>query len=103
MLKTRSATAYDCGVMSSQARISIDAFSRGVRGVLRAVDDLLGPDRDAWVVGGAVRDALLGQAAGDLDLAVPTGALRLGRALADALDSSFVVLDGERGVSRIVG
>lgn len=83
--------------------IAVEAFSPEVRGVLRAVDGLLGPGRDGWVVGGAVRDALLGRAAGDLDLAVPTGALRLGRALADGLGWSFVVLDGERGVCRIVG
>ena len=83
--------------------IAIEAFSPDVRGVLRAVDALLGPGRDGWVVGGAVRDALLGRAAGDLDLAVPTGALRLGRALADGLGWSFVTLDAERGVCRIVG
>jgi poly(A) polymerase/tRNA nucleotidyltransferase (CCA-adding enzyme) len=84
-------------------RIAIEAFSPDVREVLRGVNALLGPGRDGWVVGGAVRDALLGRVAGDLDLAVPTGALRLGRALADGLGWSFVPLDAERGVCRIVG
>jgi poly(A) polymerase len=83
--------------------VAVEAFSRDVRGVLRAVDGLLGPGREGWVVGGAVRDALLGRTAGDLDLAVPTGALRLGRALADGLGWSFVLLDAQRGVCRIVG
>lgn len=84
-------------------RIAVEAFSRDVRGVLRAVHALLGPGREGWVVGGAVRDALLGRAVGDLDLAVPTGALGLGRALADGLGWSFVTLDAERGVCRIAG
>ena len=89
--------------MTVPVRVSVEAFSVEVREVLRAVDALLGPGREGWVVGGAVRDALLGRAAGDLDLAVPTGALRLGRALADGLGWSFVMLDAERGVCRIVG
>jgi poly(A) polymerase/tRNA nucleotidyltransferase (CCA-adding enzyme) len=54
-------------------------------------------------VGGALRDALLGRAAGDLDVAVPAGALALGRALADRLGGAFVLLDAGRGVCRVVG
>src|SRR6185295_17756012 len=89
--------------MTVPVRVSVEAFSVEVRRVLRAVDALLGPGREGWVVGGAVRDALLGRAAGDLDLAVSTGALELGRALADGLGWSFVPLDAQRGVCRIVG
>ena len=89
--------------MTVPVRVSVEAFSVEVHRVLRAIDALLGPGREGWVVGGAVRDALLGRAAGDLDLAVPTGALELGRALADGLGWSFVPLDAERGVCRIVG
>jgi poly(A) polymerase/tRNA nucleotidyltransferase (CCA-adding enzyme) len=89
--------------MTVPVRVSVEAFSVEVRRVLRAVDALLGPVREGWVVGGAVRDALLGRAVGDLDLAVPTGALRLGREVADGLGWSFVMLDAERGVCRIVG
>ena len=44
--------------------IAIDAFSPDVRAVLRGVNALLGPGRDGWVVGGAVRDALLGRVGG---------------------------------------
>lgn len=60
----------------------------------------------AWVVGGAVRDAWLGRPVKDLDLVVDTGApgevLALARAVADRLGGSFVPLDEERGIARIV-
>src|SRR5262245_4622727 len=89
--------------MEPPVRVSVQAFSAGAAAVLRGVDARLRPGRGAWVVGGALRDALLGRVARDLDLVVPDGALRLGRALADALGWSFVVLDQDRGVGRIVG
>jgi poly(A) polymerase len=56
-----------------------------------------------WVVGGALRDALLGEAVGELDIAVPAGALSVGRSLAGALPGcGFVVLDERRGVCRVL-
>jgi putative nucleotidyltransferase with HDIG domain len=55
------------------------------------------------LVGGAVRDVLLGRpAAVDLDVAVVGGALTIARRLADALGSTFVPLDAERGAARVV-
>jgi len=86
-----------------RAGVALDAFTPAARTALRAVAMRLGPGAPAWVVGGAVRDALLGRTADDLDLAVPSGAMPLGRALADDLGSAFVVLDQGRGVCRVVG
>jgi putative nucleotidyltransferase with HDIG domain len=60
------------------------------------------PAADAWLVGGAVRDLLLGRPLKDLDLAVPRGGLHTARQLADALGAAFVPLDPERGVARVV-
>lgn len=64
---------------------------------------------DAWLVGGAVRDRLLGRAAAesaDVDLAVAAGdaaaAVSIGRALADELDGTLVPLSPERGIMRVV-
>lgn len=57
----------------------------------------------AWLVGGAVRDAVAGGLTRELDLAVPAGALVIGRALAARLGAAFVVLDERRGVCRLVG
>lgn len=85
------------------ARVSLAAFDEGVRGALRLLHSRLGPDRPAWLVGGAVRDALLGRATQDIDVAVPAGAIELGRALADLLGGAFVALDETRGASRVIG
>jgi tRNA nucleotidyltransferase/poly(A) polymerase len=62
----------------------------------------LPPRTEAYLVGGAVRDLLLGRPLVDLDLAVPGGALALARRLADGLGAAFVPLDEARGVARIV-
>jgi putative nucleotidyltransferase with HDIG domain len=62
----------------------------------------LPPGTEAYLVGGAVRDLLLGRPLVDLDLAVPRGAVALARRLADGLGAAFVALDEERGVARIV-
>jgi len=60
--------------------------------------------QEAYLVGGAVRDGLLGQLApdADLDLLVPRDALSVSRQLADALDAAFYPVDAERGVGRVV-
>ncbi len=56
------------------------------------------------LVGGAVRDALLGRLAPrpDLDLVVPGEAVALTRRLAAQLGGAVVVLDGERSIARLV-
>ncbi len=56
----------------------------------------------AYIVGGYLRDQLLGKESKDIDLLVPANALPLGHQLADHLGGSFVPLDEERGVARIV-
>jgi len=69
---------------------------------LRELVARLPPGTEAYLVGGAVRDLLLGRPLVDLDLAVPRGAVALARRLADGLGAAFVALDEERGVARIV-
>jgi tRNA nucleotidyltransferase (CCA-adding enzyme) len=56
------------------------------------------------LVGGAVRDGLLGRLAQrpDLDLVVVPEALGLARSLARRLGGSFVALDAERSIARLV-
>lgn len=44
----------------------------------------------SWLVGGVIRDALLGRQAGDVDVAVEGGAHSIGLRLASELDGSFV-------------
>lgn len=56
----------------------------------------------AYLVGGYVRDLLLGRENYDLDIAVAGDAIRLGRAVADALSAGFYVLDPLRGTTRVL-
>ncbi|MEO6060922.1 MAG: hypothetical protein ABIQ99_03180 [Thermoflexales bacterium] len=54
------------------------------------------------LVGGSVRDLLLGRAPHDLDFAVLGDAIGLARAVANALRGAFYVLDAERGTARVI-
>jgi tRNA nucleotidyltransferase/poly(A) polymerase len=54
------------------------------------------------LVGGAVRDALLGKPVHDLDFAVQHHAVVLARATANALGGDFYLMDAERGTARVI-
>lgn len=58
--------------------------------------------RPAWLVGGFVRDWLLGRPSHDLDVVVTQDAIRLARAVAAAFGGASFVLDGERDVGRAI-
>ena len=55
-----------------------------------------------YLVGGAVRDALLGRVSHDLDFVVPRKAVRLTFRVADAIKAPAYVLDEERDTGRVV-
>jgi len=55
-----------------------------------------------WMVGGAVRDHLMGRDAYDLDFAVAGDALALARKVADQLGGDYYDLDRERGAGRVL-
>ncbi|RME34928.1 MAG: HD domain-containing protein, partial [Thermoflexia bacterium] len=55
-----------------------------------------------WPVGGCVRDLLMGRPRHDWDFAVEGNALGLARAVADALEGSFFLLDEERDIGRAI-
>ena len=55
-----------------------------------------------WLVGGAVRDALLGRPLNDVDIVVPGDAVGLARAIARAAGGAFVPLAPDRGIARVV-
>ena len=59
---------------------------------------------EVYLVGGAVRDGLLGclNAKADIDLVIPTDALNVARMLADRLHAAYYPIDPERGVGRVV-
>lgn len=65
---------------------------------LKAVPSL----RDAYLVGGFVRDRLLERSSQDIDLAVPGDALSMAATVAQALSGRAVALDPVRGVARVI-
>ena len=57
---------------------------------------------EAYLVGGVVRDALLGRETRDIDVAVAADARAIGLELASFLGGRFVLLDKTRGIARVV-
>ncbi|HMK56599.1 MAG TPA: hypothetical protein VK448_08195 [Dissulfurispiraceae bacterium] len=57
---------------------------------------------EAFIVGGTVRDLLLGRQINDADITVRRDAIDTGRSFADAAGGSFVLLDKDYGVTRVV-
>ena len=62
----------------------------------------LGGGEDAWIVGGAVRDAALGRAVADLDLAVAGGPAAAAKAIAREAGVHAFELSAEFGTWRVV-
>ncbi len=56
----------------------------------------------AYLVGGFVRDMLLGRGTVDIDIAVDADALSVARKVAAALNGKYIPLDAENGVGRVV-
>lgn len=83
------------------AELRLARLPRGQAALLR-VAAAVAPTSGAVLVGGAVRDAMLGRPAVDVDLAVPSGAIELARRCAEELGRTCVVLDAERGAARVV-
>src|SRR5664279_1390267 len=53
-----------------------------------------------YIVGGAVRDALLRRPIKDLDMTVPDHGIKLAKQIANGMRGAFFVLDSERDVGR---
>jgi poly(A) polymerase len=66
------------------------------------IRQLIPAEQTVYLVGGAVRDAILGIASHDLDFVLSGNALRLGRKTADALHANYFPLDGERNTARVI-
>jgi poly(A) polymerase len=88
------------------AVLRLDRLSPAHVLVLRAVVSEAPSGTDAVLVGGAVRDVVRSRrsASGpvDVDVAVPRGALVLGRRVAERLGGTFVELDAEHRSARVV-
>ena len=70
--------------------------------ILNQVTACLPADQEIYLVGGALRAALLGRESRDLDFVVPANGIRLGRRIANALQGSFYPLDEDRDTGRVI-
>src|SRR4051812_41639969 len=86
--------------MTVRAELRLERLAPGAVALLRAAQ-AAAPEAPLVVVGGTVRDALLGRADADVDLAVERGALALAERIAARLDATAIVLDAERGAARV--
>ncbi len=57
---------------------------------------------EAFLVGGLVRDSIIGRPTADIDIAVAADAVLTAREMADAIGGKYVLLDEERGIARVV-
>lgn len=70
--------------------------------LLDLFDHLRTLDADAYIVGGAVRDAYLGRPVKDLDIATSVSGTRLARQIANMMSGAYYPLDVERDTGRAI-
>jgi len=70
--------------------------------VVARIGDILAGDSKVYLVGGAIRDAILSQTSRDLDFAVAGNAIGLARRVANQLGAAFYPLDQERDYGRVI-
>ena len=60
--------------------------------------------KGSFLVGGFIRDIILGRVTEevDLDIVVPLNAIEIGKKISDKIESKFIILDKEREIVRIV-
>ncbi|TLM98544.1 HD domain-containing protein, partial [bacterium] len=75
--------------------LTVDQFIDQITGLARAADI------EIYLVGGAVRDLLLGRESSDLDFLVTGDPLTIARNAADRLKGSFILLDEKNNVARV--
>jgi tRNA nucleotidyltransferase/poly(A) polymerase len=57
---------------------------------------------DSFIVGGTVRDIILGKELKDIDITVKGDAVNIARKFAEKINASFVLLDKDFGIARVV-
>ncbi len=86
--------------MAGEVALTLSAQTAGLLADLRDFFPARGVE--AYLVGGSLRDALLGRDSRDIDLVVTADPLALGPKLADALSGHFFALAEEQHAARIV-
>ena len=93
-LKSRYKEKAEIIYMPSAVPLSLSPLVERVRSIL--------PGQEIYLVGGAVRDALLGHISHDLDFAVPQNAITAARQVANALQADFYILDESFDAARVI-
>jgi tRNA nucleotidyltransferase/poly(A) polymerase len=70
--------------------------------IFESIRALLKPDQPVYLVGGTVRDALMGKKAHDLDFCLPGDPRPLARQVAQDLGAALYILDDQRSTVRLV-
>ena len=60
--------------------------------------------KGSYLVGGYIRDIILGRVTGvvDIDIVVPSNAIKIGKKISENIKSKFIILDKKREVVRII-
>ncbi|MBI4744360.1 MAG: HD domain-containing protein [Actinobacteria bacterium] len=69
---------------------------------IKILDFVAKRDEDVYLVGGYLRDLLIGRGSKDIDLSLRGDVINYGRLMADYLEGSFVLLDDVHQVVRVV-
>ncbi len=69
--------------------------------LLEKIREIISADQPVYLVGGAVRDAVLGQSSHDLDFACKNG-IQLARKVANELSAAFFILDESFDTARVI-
>ena len=92
---SRFTESHEVVFMPSVSPLTLSPLIESIRAAL--------PDGLAvYLVGGAVRDALLGRSTHDLDFTLKRDAIKLARRIADTLKADFYPLDADRDTGRVL-
>ena len=69
---------------------------------LKALNPLLQQTEQYYLVGGAIRDALISRVSQDIDIVCSGDARNIARRLSDQISGSFFMLDEERNACRVI-
>ena len=75
-------------------RIALPAIVDEIRACL--------PAGESYLVGGVIRDSLLGRPTSDIDIVLPGDGIQAAKAVAAALGAAYYTLDSRRGIGRVI-
>lgn len=77
-------------------------LNTGNASLVSRLREIITPETEIWLVGGAVRDQLSGKTSHDLDFVLPGNVRPVARQVADSMGGAFFALDEERGMYRVL-